>query len=213
MNNLVKSEGAIVLAEIDSLLPRLLAAEMTLTKARTQIGILLNEVRAKHYWKEKGFDSFGAYIESLEAQFNRGRTTLYAFAGLARDLLPEVSEDQLSAMGFEKAKLVRAAKKSTGQLPAANILDMAADDSVTTKQFRQALLDNKKLPDTVQDGKFYSLEYFATKEQQETIQAAIVAAKREFGGDGKMIGADEVLNGLILEIMAQEYLGAHSGAL
>jgi hypothetical protein len=203
------TKGLTVLAEIDVLLPKLLMAEMTLTKARAQIGILLNEVRDKQYWKEKGFENFDGYVRSLEEQFNRGRTTLYAFAGLAKDLLPEVGEEKLTAMGFEKAKLLRQVKKSTGQLPSSEIIDMAADDDVTTNQFRQVLLDNKKLPDAPQDGKYYSLEYFADKQRQETIEAGILSVKRS----ENLTGQHEMVVGNILEILAQEYLGAHGSGL
>ena len=185
---------------------KLLAAEMNLTKARTQIGILLNEVREKRYWELKGFDSFGSFMVSLEDRFNRGRTQLYAYASLVRDLLPEVGEEKLTAMGLEKAKLLCTAKKATGSLPSSEIIDMAADEEISTKQFRQVLLDAKKLPDVPQDGKYHSIEYFATADQQKTIADAFLSVKRT----ETLTGADEVQMGVALEILSQEYLGANS---
>lgn len=202
----IAQKGAQVLEQIDKLLPNLLVAEVTLTKARTQIGILLNEVREKQYWKIKGFDSFDLYIRSLEEQFDRGRTQLYAYAGLVKDLLPEIGEDKLTEMGFEKAKLLRQAKKNTGSLPAPEIVDMAASDDVTVKQFRQVLLDAKKLPDDPQDGRYHSLEYFATGDQQKTITSALLSVKRT----EQLSGSDEIQMGAALEILSQEFLGAHS---
>lgn len=206
---IVEREGEAVLEEIDDLLPQLLLAEVSLTKARTKIGILINEVRDKQYWRLKGHESFGDYINQLEKDFNRGRTQLYAYASLCRDLLPEVGEEKLTAMGLEKAKLLCQAKKSTGSLPGVEIIDMAADDGVSTKDFRQALLAAKKIPDVPQDGKYYSIEYFASKSRHETIQAGMLSVKRT----ENISGQDEMVNGQVLELMAAECLGTLGGEL
>lgn len=207
MNSIVPSEGVLVLDQIDSLLPQLLMAEVSIVKARTQIGILLNEVREKQYWKIKGYDSFGDYIEFISATFNRQRTQLYAFAMVARDLIPIVGAEKLTEMGLEKAKLLCQAKRA-GSIPEPKIIDMAADDTVTTKQFRQALVADKKIPDTP-SGRYYEIEYFATPERQNTIQDAFVSVKRTELGASETV-AEEIRMGEVLEILAQEYLGAHT---
>lgn len=204
MDSLVKTEGAKVLAKVDELLSELTAAEMNFSQVRIKVGALINEVRVNGYWKEK-YETFDDYMKELETRFNRKRTQLFAYAGLVRDLLPEVGVDRLSEMGIEKAKLLQQAKKNTGTLPTEDVLVAATNQKVTTKDFRQLLLDEKKIPDTPQDGKHYSFEYFATADQQKTIQDSLVSAFRITEAKG----SEEVKCGVVLEALAQEFLGAH----
>lgn len=201
------SRGEDVLAEIDKRISDLVTAEVNFAKTKIHIGMLLNEVRVNHYWKE-GHESFDAYLKTIETRFDRKRTALYSYAGLVRDLLPELGEDKLAEMGIEKAKLLGQVKKSTGSLPSAEIIEMAADDSVSREAFREVLLGAKKLPD-IPGGKYHSIEYFATADQQAAISSALLSAKRT----ENLTGADEVQMGCALECLAAEYLGANSGVL
>lgn len=209
MNQIIPSEGAQVLAQVDSLILELATAEVNLTNARTKIGILLTKVSAGQYWSLAGCDSFGQYMQTLEERFNRGRTQLYVYFGIVRDLLPEVGEKQLSEMGLEKAKLVRKAKKQTGVLPNQEILDAATDSTVTTEDFKKILLGDKTPPPET-EGAYHELTYFADDELQETIESAINLAYKTDPVDPPTTPT-EIRTGSALGKMAMEFLGSHGG--
>lgn len=200
--------GPTVLAEIESRLSELAASEVNFSRLRIRIGMLLKEVQDNKYWQES-HESFGAYVESLEAKFHRSRTQCYAYLKLTNELLPLVGEDKLVEMSVSKAQLLSRCKKNTGSLPSPEVIEMASNSGVSTKAFRQVLLDAKKLPDIPQDGRHHSLEYFATADQQKTINDALLSVKRT----ENLSGTDEVQMGQALEAMSQEYLAANSGVL
>jgi hypothetical protein len=199
-----KLQGAKVLLEIENRLSELARTEVNFSRLRIRIGMLLKEVQDNQYWMES-FKSFGDYVESLETKYQRSRTQCYSYLRLVTDLLPTVGEDKLTAMSVSKAQMLSQVKKNTGSLPPLEILDMAADSAVSTKQFRQTLLDAKKLPD-LPAAKFRSIEYVADDERQATIMAAFSSVKRT----EQLTGAEEVQNGVVLECIAMEYLGTPS---
>lgn len=207
MTELVTSRGVFVLEEIDRRLAALVTAEVNFAKAKVHIGMLINEVRVNKYWQEK-YESFDAYVKAVELRFDRKRTQLYAYAGIVRDLLPEVGEDQLAEMGLEKAKLLGQVKRATGHLPTQDIINMAADDKVSRDEFRQVLLDAKKIPD-LPSAKFRSIEYVADDDRQATISAAFLSVIRT----ENLTGAEEVQNGVVLECLAAEYLNTNPEVL
>jgi hypothetical protein len=205
--NLDDLKGAIVLAEIESRLSELAASEVNFSRLRIRIGMLLKEVQDNQYWKEQ-HQSFGEYVESLEAKYQRSRTQCYSYLRLVTDLLPVVGEDKLTAMSVSKAQLLSQAKRTTGSLPSPEVIEMASDSGVSTKAFREVLLGARKIPDQP-NMKFHSLEYAADDERQAAIQSALLSAKRT----ENLSGADEVQTGAALEILSQEYLGSHSEVL
>lgn len=200
-------KGASVLSEIEGRLSELAQSEVNFSRLRIRLGMLLKEVQDHQYWRES-FASFGEYVASLETKYQRSRTQCYSYLRLVTDLLPVVGEDRLTEMSVGKAHLLSQCKKF-GSLPAPEVISMAADSEISTKQFRQVLLDAKKLPDIPQDGKHRSLEYFATPDQQKTINDAFVSVIRT----ENLAGTEEVRTGIVLECLAAEYLGGHSEVL
>lgn len=189
----------LVMTMVDAAILKLAEAEVSQAEMRTQIGLLLNETREGGYWRDS-FDSFGSYMESLEKKYNLGKTQLYAYAGIVRDLLPEVGAEKLTEMGLEKAKLIRQAKNNSGSLPDSKIIDAATDKNITIGDFRQMLLDEKKIPDQPRDGKHRSIEYFADEELHKSILEGIALA--EEGVDAQQ---PEVKRGIALGDMAAEF--------
>jgi hypothetical protein len=197
-------KGANVLAEIETRLSELAQSEVNFSRLRIRLGMLLKEVQDHQYWKES-YESFGEYVASLEDKYHRSRTQCYSYLRLVTDLLPVVGEDKLAEMSVSKAQLLSQSKKITGALPAAEILNMAADSGVSTKDFRQVLLDNKKLPDVPQDGRYRSIDCFFTGDQWKTYLMAVAHVKQA----EQLTGSDEVQNGKIQEIFSQEYLNTN----
>lgn len=203
----IEHKGAAVLAEIDRRILALATAQVSFARAKVELGILLQEVRAKDYWKDE-YGSYDQYIMSRSRMFDLQRTQLYAYAGLARDLLPEIGAEKLAEMGFEKAKMLGKVKQLTGSLPSIEIMDMAADRKVKKDDFRQILIASKKLPD-LPALKNRHIDYAADDDREATIQAAFVSVIRT----ENLSGTEEVRTGIVLECLAAEYLGSHSEVL
>lgn len=209
---IVNRRGAFVLAEIDKRLAELLEKEIGVENDKIQIGILIQECRENKYWKES-FPSFDAWLKPKQDLYDRGRTQLLNYAKVVRDLLPAVGQEKLNNMGMRKAELLCIAKKASGSLPSMEIMDMAADDAVKIKDFKKVLLEAKKLPpDAPEGGRYRALEYFATADQQKTIEDALVSAKRTEPVDPETL-AEEVRMGNTLEKLAMEYLSSNAQQL
>jgi hypothetical protein len=196
-----------VLTEIDGLVVKLAAAEVELSTFRTSIGILLDKVEMHKYWRDAGCESFGAYMLQVETKFNRGRTQLYHFKGVAHDLLPFMTEAQLNATSLEKAKLLRKHKDNITD----ELIDAATDSKVSFEDFKQLLVDGAA-PVTDEAGtklKKYELCYCADEETHGTIQDALRAAAQDEPDSDAV--PDEIKLGNTLYKLAAEYLGSHGG--
>lgn len=198
-------EGKQVLVEVDSLVDKLAAAEVELSTFRTKIGILLDKVEANKYWRDAGCESFGAYMMQVEQKFNRGRTQLYHFKGVAHDLLPFMSEDQLNSTSLEKAKLLRKHKDEITP----EIIDAATDSKVSFEDFKQLLVSGLPAPKSASGVqlKRFNLEYCADEETQATITDALsAAAQTEPDSDAVPV---EIKLGNTLYKLAAEFLGSN----
>ena len=117
------------------------AQVFTLEQSWIRLGVLLSSFKEKEYWREfKEYPTFDDFISELKHRFNRGRTQLYSYLGVAEALLPTIGAEKLEQMGISKAlELKRAMKKLEGKPLPAGLLEAALDPSKTTSELRGAV--------------------------------------------------------------------------
>lgn len=170
--------GPSVLAEIDTLISNLAAAEEGLESGYAKLGFLLTEVSEHSYWRGR-YASFNEYIAAIGQKFHRGRTSLYSYFGTVRDLKDHVPAEQLAQIGIGKAQELARALKSSGVGPSAEIIKEAVKSTVSVKDVRKLLYDSKQLGES-ETGEWLDLDMsgFVTADQKLLILSALKSADR-----------------------------------
>lgn len=99
-----------------------------------EIGSRLSAIRTKRYWLVWQFRNFSQYMKSLDS-----RTQNYHCLGVARDLLPLVSKEELVKIGISKASVLRAMVKG-GKFLSPELIAMARDK---TKEELEGAVDKE----------------------------------------------------------------------
>ena len=127
------------LTKVTSLVKNLSSAESQLEHGYATLGVLLNTVSEKKYWKEANFKTFGAYLQSLTDTYKLGRAQLYGYMASTKTLLESnMTEEDLVNMGPTKAKVLSRAVK--GNVPLTDEVKEAAVNPETTVADVQRLL-------------------------------------------------------------------------
>jgi len=114
-----------------------------LETCRTKIGIFLNDVQDKKVWKDWGYKSYGDFLESIAPMVEKGRTSLYNYAGVAKQLLPYIPPEELPEVGITKARaLATAVKKNNGKRPSDTLLNAAKSPAISVEEMHQLIQDN-----------------------------------------------------------------------
>jgi len=164
------------LAEVETLVSKLAAAEGQLEKGYAHLAFLLRDVSENRYW-DGSFKSFGEFLSQLSERYNLGKSQLYNYLSAARELNGAVTEEQLNTMGISKALALREAKNATGVIPE-NVLTAALDPKVTVKDIKKLLFDAGVLVKP-EDGTWIDLDFscYVTEEEKREINDAANAAR------------------------------------
>lgn len=115
-------------------------AEVTLDHGYARLGGLLAEFKRIEAWRTLGYGSFDQFMSELHTRFNRQRSQVYAYCGVAEKLLPYVSANDLDNMGISKAQEIkRALSGGTGRKVTEEVLAAALNPKVTIKELRAIL--------------------------------------------------------------------------
>lgn len=140
-----------------------------------RLGGALVEVHANQFWILWGFKSFSRYLISLEPMVKLGRTQLYNCLGIARDLLPVVSPEDLEVIGVSKASILRKMLKA-GKRPSAELIEIAKRE--TMERLEGEVAEETGMRRDGDKGRWHSFggAYYTEDEWEEFIRASNVAA-------------------------------------
>jgi hypothetical protein len=173
-----KDQAAALQQDIAQLLESNRLHKLNLDTNFVQIGALLDSIRTAQYWRIWGFKNFSAYMKSMES-----RTQNYHCLGVARDLLPLISMEDLVAMGISKASVLRLMVK--GDKPITPELVALARDK-TKEELEAAVAQELGLVEDDTPGKWFSFggAKMLDEEREEFLHAVnLVALAADLGGE------------------------------
>lgn len=174
----IKGEATWAKQAVDSLLIQIHSSESILRRDFAQLGTLLLRIRTKKYWQEWGFQSFGAYIDSIETKISKGRTQLYGYISVADKLLPFISGEDLSNIGIAKATLLAQHVGKTGKAPSDSAISLAQNPLITADELKATLFSSEN-PESGQLGKYWDWGgSYVTVDERLEIERAFDCAKK-----------------------------------
>jgi hypothetical protein len=176
-----KSEAAQLKENLDIVLNEIQSSQKKLDSDFVKLGTMLAEVQTKKYWLEYGFKSYNKFIESVEGKVDKGRSRLYACAAIATQLLPVMSEEELSQVGISKASALASQVKKTGKAPSDDLLSKAKDSKVSVEQFKEELGNHFGGRDEFEKGVYFDLGgvFFSPEERAEFERGVETACKAD----------------------------------
>jgi len=175
-----KKEAATVKLELDRVLDSIKINEQQLDADFVKVGTLLEEARENKFWLLWGnHKSFNSFLESIAPMVGKGRTRLYACAGIAKQLLPYIPPEDLTNIGISKASALASAVKKSGKKPSDELLTAAKDPNTTLQQVQELIADNYGARDEGEKGIWMSLAgvFFSNGEREEFYRAVSVACR------------------------------------
>lgn len=153
-----------------------------LETCRVKLGMLLNDVQDKKVWGDWGFKSYGDFLESIAPMVHKGRTSLYNYADVSRQLLPYISPEELPEVGITKARaLASAVKKNSGKRPSDTLLNAAKSPAISVGEMISLIQDNYGARDEGEKGTWMELSgvFFNDEEKDEFYRAVETACKTD----------------------------------
>lgn len=148
-----------------------------LETCRIKLGMLLNDVQDKKVWGDWGFKSYGDFLESIAPMVHKGRTSLYNYADVSRQLLPYISPEELPEVGITKARaLASAVKKNSGKRPSDTLLNAAKSPAISVEEMHQLIADNYGARDETEKGIWLELGGFFLTDEEKTEFNDVVSA-------------------------------------
>lgn len=174
-----KAEAHSTHQQILALISEARVQEQELDANYVKLGVKVNLMQSKKHWITLGYASWTEYFDFLQNKFGAGRTQLYQYLGIAKTLLPTISEQNLIAMGVSKASELKRAVQTTGQQPSQEIIDLAANPKVGVHQFRAKLHQEQHIIGDEPKGKWFDFKgcYLTDEERKEIFQAFDYAKK------------------------------------
>lgn len=204
--------------QVDVLIDKISRAEILLEFGYVKLGLLLTEVSEGDLWRgfsdENGvpYKNFNDYILEVGRKCKRGRSQLYNYFTTVRELKPFLSEEKIAELGISKAKLLKAATKQSGALPAETILEQISSPETTIEDTKKILAESGNPVDN-NTGVWYAAEgFWVTEEERATLDDADDAARR----------TDPVIQNTLPAVvqrkeirlrLAMEFLSSHSNNL
>lgn len=176
-----KTEAAQLRENLDQVLTEIQASQKKIDTDFVKLGTMLAEVQTKKYWLEYGFKSYSKFIESVESRVDKGRSRLYACCAIAQQLLPVMSEEELSQVGISKASALASQVKKSGKTPTDDLLAKAKDSKVTVEQFKEELGNHFGGRDEFEKGVYFDLGgvFFSPEERSEFERGVETACKSD----------------------------------
>ena len=144
------------------------------------LGTLIEEIREKKLWLMWDHRSFNSFLETIAPRIGKGRSRLYACAGIAKQLLPYIAPDDLEDIGITKASAIAAAVKNAGgKKPSDKLITEAQKPETTLEQLNDLLVEDYGIKDQGEVGTWYSLAgiFLSPEEKEEFLRAVRVACK------------------------------------
>ena len=200
----IAGRSAAVLALAESLASEIVLGQFQQERRFVLLGKAVLEIRTQSFWKNAGFGSFGKYIQHLSSVVNRERSTLYGYTATVESLLPVVGEDNLSAMGINKALVLAAGMKYTGRVPSEDLVNKATNPDTTAEELKSAVNTEFRLFLPEGDSKWRTFGFYADDSEWAEIQQAVETAKREDPPISNTLPEHEQLKESLLRL-AQEF--------
>lgn len=157
------------LAEVETLVAKLAAAEGQLEVGYAKLAYLLDDVAQHRHW-DGTYKSMGEFMDHISTTFNISKAQLYNYRAAAHDLGDSVTEEQMNTMGISKALALRQAKNNTGSIPQ-NVMDAALDTTVTVKDIRKLMYDAGTITKP-EDGTWMDLDFSCYVSDEERAEIA-----------------------------------------
>ena len=141
-----------------------------LESTQIKIGIFLDTVKNKKVWQDWGYKSWDSFLQSIAPMVHKGRTSLYNYADVAKQLLPYIPPEELPEVGITKARaLSSAVKKAGGKRPSDTLLNAAKSPAISLEDMHALIEDNFGARDETEKGIWYSLGgvFFSPEEKTE----------------------------------------------
>lgn len=144
-----------------------------------RLGAHLLNFQAGEHWRELGYVTFEAFMDELKVKFNRGRTQLWSYLGVAGSLLHLIPENVLEEIGISKAQELKRALKKSGlkQLPT-SLIEKAQKSEVTIKELRAAIGAELNVSTAPDPGAWFDLDGFYMTPEERVEWKEIVLVSR-----------------------------------
>lgn len=167
-----QDEGLTLRDRVNELLNQITTHERTLAGSYIRLGLLVNKAIQGRFWIGWGYESSGAFIDSIKNRIGRERSAIYECASVAEKLLPQINEADLERMGISRASLLKKFVQTTSRRVPPELLSAALDNSVTIAQFKSIVYNSMKQDEPIK-GKWYDWGFYATPEEYAEIQQAV----------------------------------------
>lgn len=174
-----------------------------------RLGKMLSDFKANEYWRDLGYQTLDEFMLELRERFQRGRTQLWGYMGVAEKLLPSMSAETLEEIGISKAlELKRAMKKLDGKEIPAEIIEAAKDRKVTGKELRGMI--GKALHLAPDDkGTWFDLDgFFMTPDERAEFKEAFKASEGLLALSKEL--PDHIRRKEVILTWMREWFGTHA---
>jgi hypothetical protein len=202
-----KSQASVLKEEVESLLDEIGRHEKTLSRSYVRLGLLTDKAIQGRCWIGWGYESSGAFVDSICARIGRQRSAVYEFAAISQKLLPQISQADLETMGISKASLLKRYVQQSGRRVEPGLLASALDDTVTVAQLKTIVYNSLKQTEDIK-GVWRDWGAYYEPDQWAEIQQAAEVAKREVPIDPNL--PDHMIRRDVLLAFAREFLGTYS---
>jgi hypothetical protein len=208
-NGIVLSEAELLRLKIFTELEGATVTCFSLEQSWIRLGVLLSEFKQQEHWRGLGYSTFDDFISELKSKFNRGRTVLYSYLGVAEVLLPTITAEKLEQMGIAKAlELKRALKRLEGKPLPAGLLAAALDPNKTTTELRGevgAALHITEEP----KGTWFDLQgFFMLPDERKEFKEAFLATEALLGLSNAL--PDHIRRKEVILAWLREWYGTHA---
>lgn len=156
-------------SEIEKALENAKESYARLMRSFARLGNVLLEVRSKYFWRLYGYDTWGAYMASIETQAKKSHTQLHSYITVAEKLNPYLEENQIETMGISKAMELARIPKFFGVAPSKELIEYAINSDITTSELRGEIYKKYQLSEE-DKGKYFDLgPVLVTPEQKALI--------------------------------------------
>jgi hypothetical protein len=148
-----------------------------------RLGELLSVCKAGEHWRAAGFEGFPAFMADLGAKYKRGKTQLWAYLNAHEALSALVAPNVLERIGISKClEIRRQLKKANGKPLTPELIEMAQQQSVTTKELRAALCTAFSVVDDQPTGTWFDCDgFYVTPEERKEFIAAVKLTMKLLG--------------------------------
>lgn len=209
MSEIVYLEGQKLIQAFEDLLDKSMKAKFSLDCQMMDLGLYLNEIRKTMAWKDAGYENYGKFIDAMEAKCDRGRTSLYGYAFIARELADQTTPELLLQMGINKARVLAQTSQAIGTNLKPETFETAAKPHITEQQLKQIVSETYCLvtPPEELSTWFPFNGFFVTEDERSIIEQGFDIAART----DPVIQDSKSRNKEVLIRLCQEFTGSWEG--